>query len=322
MLRKLLLKALGPGLAGKLRTLAALNPLRMRRELDALYALVYDLAHDQENPLPLAAAQTRDAFAHQWSDLQEGAALLSDPWFKANVAGLIADEELQLKREWFPGKKVLDAGCGNGRWSYGLTQLGCDVTCVDVNASALAATLKALAGTGQPKASHQVPLEEAGNVLAPASFDLVWCWGVAHHTQSYTRTLATLTSLVKPGGVIYLYLYGRESIPYDQDVAMFRERVRYHTLKNPDDRFQFLLKKAGGDPNRVHNVHDIYAPLINRRLTFEEVRESLAAAGFTGITRTMAHTEVFVRAVKGDAAGLDPWVLPPKAPPYWFMRYS
>ena len=63
----------------------------------------------------------------------EGGVLLSDPWFRENVTRILTEEELQIRPEWFAGKRVLDAGCGRGRWSYGFASLGTDVTSVDVN---------------------------------------------------------------------------------------------------------------------------------------------------------------------------------------------
>ena len=33
--------------------------------------------------------------------------------------------------DWFAGKSVLDAGCGNGRWSTAFARLGAQVTAID-----------------------------------------------------------------------------------------------------------------------------------------------------------------------------------------------
>ncbi len=42
--------------------------------------------------------------------------------------------ECGLPREFFAGKRALDAGCGSGRWTYALAELGAEVTAVDLTA--------------------------------------------------------------------------------------------------------------------------------------------------------------------------------------------
>jgi SAM-dependent methyltransferase len=134
----------------------------------------------------------------------------------------------------------------------------------------------------------------------------------------FNRALDNLARAVRPGGVLYLYLYGRKSLTVSDDLRVFRDRVKYNVLMNDEERVQFLLRKAKGDRDRLHNEHDIYAPLINRRFLFEEVAEMLARRGFRDCMKTIDHSEVFVRATRGDV-DLSGQSLPPKAPPYWFQ---
>jgi SAM-dependent methyltransferase len=153
--------------------------------------------------------------------------------------------------------------------------------------------------------------------VEPASFDLAFSWGVLHHCESYTTALRNVAGAVKPGGLIYLYLYGRDSVPLEDDLRLFRSRVRYNLFMNAAERERFLLRLARGNPDRVHGLHDIYAPLVNRRFTFDEVERQLTGLGFGQITRTIHHTEIFVRAVKGEG-DYSRHTLSPKTPPYWF----
>lgn len=295
-----------------------------RREVDSLYGLLYRLVHESRVAPDLAALQTEAAFDHQWSSISEGEAMLSDPWFKANVASLIAEHEVLIRQEWFAGREVLDAGCGGGRWSYGLAKLGARVTAVDVNPSALQRTGDALAEIGGDHRLVQTPIESLTDALGVDSkFDLVYSWGVLHHCRSYDDALQSVMRHVRDGGVLYLYLYGRESKPVSEDVALFKERVAYNSLPDSAQREAFLLSKVMGERHRLHQAHDLYAPLINRRLEFEAVKADLEAAGFTDITRTVQHTELFIRAVKGDAAALRPFLLPAKARgEHWSLRYK
>src|SRR5207253_1358001 len=118
-------------------------------------------------------------------------------------------------------------GCGNGRWSFGLASLGAHLTCVDINPVAVEKTRAALEGCDVPKTFLVSPLEDVAAVLRGRRFDLVFSWGVLHHARSFTRALEALASLVKPDGVLYLYLYGRQTLSFAADIALFKERVRY-----------------------------------------------------------------------------------------------
>jgi len=319
-LRDLLSRSVKPPVKAGLRRLRGLLPWGGREEVDALYRLLHRLVHDRDQALDLAALQTKDAFARQWDEFREGMYLGSDPWFKANVARIISREELLIRPEWFKGKAVLDAGCGNGRWAIGFAELGVHVTAVDLNSNAVEETRKALAPYQVPMEFHAAPLEDLTSLFGGRQFDLVWCWGVLHHCRSFTRAFQGVCQVVKDGGLLYLYLYGRESMPVEADMELFKTRVRFH-LMSGEEQYRFLMRKSGGDPRRFHNLHDLYAPLINRRFEFGEIKTLLEQAGFRDVTRTIRHTELFVRAVKGSSEALQAWTLPPKQPPYWFEHH-
>lgn len=302
------------GIRSRLRD--ALKDLATRqRDIDALYKVLYDRVHDLDHALEIRS--TKAAFGRQWAELPEGEYLLSDPWFRENVTRILTEQELLLEPGWFAEKRVLDAGCGNGRWSYGLARLGADLTSLDANDSALEATKRALAGLGNPQRFVKSTLEGLDEAVEPGYFDLVFCWGVAHHTVEFNRVLDNLCSAVAPRGVLYLYLYGSAGIRMSDEMRVFRDRVAYNVLLDDDARERFLLKRAHGDRDKLHSMHDIYAPLINRRFGIDEVRRMLAERGFVDCVQTMRHTEVFVRATRGDV-DLTAYSLSPQPGPYWF----
>ncbi len=306
------------------RILKRLNPIVSRKEVDALYALLYRLVNDLDNAADLSAIQTKEAFSSQWTDLKDGQYLLTDPWFKENVDRIIACEEIQIKPEWFRGKEILDAGCGNGRWTYGFAKLGANVTCVDINQSAIDETAAALSEFNDVKKTFVVsPLEEISSKLEGKMFDLVFSWGVLHHCRSFNRSLGEIIKLVDQKGVLYLYIYGRESLSLEDDLEFFKDKIIYNTMSSDEEKYRFLLKKAKGDKNLIHNLHDIYAPLVNRRLEYNYVFSFLEKYGFKDIVRTIDHTELFIRAFReGSENYYKEWVLPGKKAPYWFQHHA
>ncbi len=294
---------------------------RTRDEVDVLYGLLYQLTHDWNCGWEFPALQTRRVFTHQWETLSEGLYLLSDPWFKSNVSRILSEEETRIKRDWFQGKEILDAGCGNGRWAFGLAQLGAKVTAVDGSEAAVEATRKELAPFSGQQSFYVAPLEELSEHVPAKQYDLVFCWGVLHHCRSFSTALDEVTKRVKDGGLIYLYLYGRQSMTMAEDLELFKMRLRFH-LMTSEEKERFLLKKARGDRRVLHNQHDLYAPLINRRFEFAEIKGLLQSAGFRDITHTLPHTELRIRAVKGDPTDYQrDWFLPAKEPPYWFEHH-
>jgi 2-polyprenyl-3-methyl-5-hydroxy-6-metoxy-1,4-benzoquinol methylase len=272
---------------------------RNRQEIDALYKLLYNQVHDLDNAMPLAAAQTTDAFGFQWESLKEGEAMLSDKRFKDNVISIITEREVLIDKEWFKGKDVIDCGSGGGRWSYGLAKLGANITAVDINESAIEATKEVLAGIDVRQEFVLSPLEQL-NAHLPAGkkYDLVWAWGVLHHCGSFNKAFQQVMNCVKDGGFIYVYLYSRETLSYDEDISLFKNRVRYNTLKSWKEKEAFLMEKSKGDRTKLHQNHDLFAPLLNRRLEFDYVKKMLEDNGFTDVVRTVNDTELHVRAVK------------------------
>lgn len=87
----------------------------------------------------LSVNQTYDSFEFQWNDMNIGKKLPNDTEFMATIQEnicLITDST----KEWFNGKRILDLGCGTGRFTYGLLSLGARVTACDQSTSALQQT--------------------------------------------------------------------------------------------------------------------------------------------------------------------------------------
>ncbi|MBX9850851.1 MAG: class I SAM-dependent methyltransferase [Cytophagaceae bacterium] len=295
-----------------------------KTEVDALYKVLYDAVHNEDQALNLAALQTKDTFGFQWAELKEGEAMLSDKWFKDNVTKIICEEESLIKPEWFKGKDVIDCGCGGGRWSYGLAKLGANVTAVDINESAIEGTKSVLENFNLEKNFILTSLEHLGEKLPKdKKYDLAWSWGVLHHCGSFTKAFSQVMNCVKEGGFIYLYLYGREGVPYHKDIALFKQRIIYNTLKTWKEKEAFLLEKSGGDRTKIHQKHDIFAPLLNRRFEFDYIKNILETNGFVNVTRTIDHSELHIRAEKAPAKKENSaMTIPFTKRPVWHSKYN
>lgn len=110
------------------------------------------------------------------------------------------------------GKTFLDIGSGSGLFSLAAFRLGADrVVSFDVDPYSVACTRYLYERAGKPP---QWEVREA-SVLDTAflaqlgQFDIVYSWGVLHHTGAMWQAVRNAAALVAPGGMYYIALYNR-----------------------------------------------------------------------------------------------------------------
>lgn len=105
--------------------------------------------------------------------------------------------------DFFRGKKVLDAGCGNGRFAYYAAKYGAEVWAIDLGpAVEVARQNTEPAGLAQVVQAdlHRPP-------FALESFDFIYSIGVLHHLPDPEEAFQNLLRYLKPEGEIQIYLY-------------------------------------------------------------------------------------------------------------------
>jgi len=150
---------------------------------------------------------TRESFEYQWKNIPEGAYLLSDGKFRENVDKILLDE-MNMSRDRFGGSLVLDAGCGNGRWTYGFLKLGCQVVALDYTWSGCIGTKN---NTRQFRYAHIILADILHMPLRRNVFDIVFCWGCATPHWGHETRLPKLNKCLKKGRYsTYLCLRSKE----------------------------------------------------------------------------------------------------------------
>lgn len=110
--------------------------------------------------------------------------------------------------------RLLDAGCGCGKYAIPLRTRGFDVVAMDVSTDALK-----LAGKRGKGRKLDLKLL-AGNVFQlpfpDCSFDAIWCYGVLQHLLLKERELAVseFWRVLEKGGVLFIEVFGREDMRY------------------------------------------------------------------------------------------------------------
>lgn len=109
-----------------------------------------------------------------------------------------------------PFERALDAGCGTGVCSVALAERSREIVALDLSLASLRTARAVLEGSTPRLAPAWLC---GGSLLAlplPAeSFDLVFCWGVMHHTADPIRALDELVRVLRPGGTLVLAVYLR-----------------------------------------------------------------------------------------------------------------
>ncbi len=110
--------------------------------------------------------------------------------------------------------RLLDAGCGSGKYSIPLQMRGFDVIGVDVSPVALK-----MAVEGSERRELDIKFLAADICHLPfpdASFDIIWCYGVIQHLMSDERELAVgeFRRLLRKEGVLFIEVFGEEDMRY------------------------------------------------------------------------------------------------------------
>ena len=198
----------------------------------------------------------------------------------------------------------LELGCGLGMTThYAQEAFQGDAIGVDLSLAALSATQQ----FRNNPFLHFVQASVFKLPLKESLADVVYSHGVLHHTYSTRDAFLALAPYCRPGGMIYVWLYGSESqrgslgrrLAWRLE-AMTRPHISRH-LNTPVARvalgmlaLPYLAVNAwhrANDPSvqkydyvrALHAARDRFTPLYAHRHDFEEVAEWFTAAGFERI---------------------------------------
>ncbi len=162
-------------------------------------------------------------------------------------------------------KRAVDAGCGTGFHSFLLTQLGVDVTAVDVSEAMLRKLSERAAALNVQVHIVRTDFRSLASALQQ-KYDAVFCLGnTLAHLQSEEELRAALTnfsSVIVPGGCLFLQVVNFERILASrQRIQSVRERddkvfVRFYDFEPTKIRFNILTleRHEGSLSHRLQSV--------------------------------------------------------------------
>lgn len=129
----------------------------------------------------------------------------------------------------FKGKSFLDIGCGSGLFSLAASLLGAKVVSVDVDENSLSCAryLRAQYKIGEDEWTiKKASALDKTSLEALGEFDIVYSWGVLHHTGNMWDALQNVVSLVKEQGLLYIAIYNDfKGLPFSSKTWVKIKRV-------------------------------------------------------------------------------------------------
>lgn len=212
-------------------------------------------------PRFVPAENYADSFGYQWNKY---ARLQLD---SANGSTNSRDRFYSIT-EWQPqqlaGARVLDVGCGAGRFAEIALAAGAEVTAIDLSGAVDACK------NNLSDAPHLDVVQASIYDLPfrPESFDFVYSIGVIQHTPDPERSVKQICKLVKPGGQIGLWIYDRNWKSYLGTLG-FKYLLRPWTKRMSRDQveaFSNYLEKLCWPVNRRARRWGLPGKVIMRML--------------------------------------------------------
>lgn len=131
------------------------------------------------------------------------------------ICETMASIQRMLGVETLEGKSFLDIGSGSGLFSLAARRLGAKVHSFDYDPQSVACTREMKRRYRQDDENWHI---EEGSVLnsqyidSLGQFDVVYSWGVLHHTGDMWTAIQHAMQCVKPSGQLFIALYNDEGI--------------------------------------------------------------------------------------------------------------
>jgi SAM-dependent methyltransferase len=231
------------------------------------------------------ASSISDSFGREWSYFRHG---VDRTW--AQTVDERRDDFLRhigLSEKDLDGKRVLDAGCGNGMLSAAVGDFDCEMYACDLSPSVhhAARYFKDSGVTFLQANLMQHPFR-------PEAFDVVYCAGVLHHTPDTRSTFNRVAEAVAPGGRLFVWLYHR--MPQRRQQARTKLRSGVARLPEPMRHgvaVAFAAKKTTTGALRRRSelnwqetligTHDFWTPRYRWEHTQEELVGWFTEVGFS-----------------------------------------
>lgn len=187
------------------------------------------------------------------------------------------------------GKQVLEIGVGLGADHQKFAEAGAALSGIDLTKRAVEYTKRRLAAFGL---SSNLAVGDAENLGFPSdSFDVVYSWGVLHHSPDTPKAFSEVWRVLKPGGTARIMIY------YKWSMVGLMLWVRYALLRfrpwmTLDEVYSRFLESPGTKAYTIDGARKLCAQFTETRirtvLTHGDLLESGAGQRHQGVLLTIA----------------------------------
>ncbi|MFW0871383.1 MAG: class I SAM-dependent methyltransferase [Patescibacteria group bacterium] len=245
------------------------------------------------------------AFGENWSEYAQKIDATRIEEAEKGLLRLLEAEEIQ-------GKTFLDIGCGSGLHSLAALNLGAvSVLAIDIDEVSVTTTKKVLEQykpNGQYEILQQSVFDLKNNINK--KFDIVYSWGVLHHTGDMYQAITDAVTMVHPQGLFIVALYRKTPMC---GVWKYIKRWYAHTSNRKQVRaravytslLRFKYKLTGRDFSKMkdeyinsrgmsfeHDVHDWMGGYPYESVTPKELKSFMHNLGFH-LLRSNTHPKGF-----------------------------
>lgn len=194
---------------------------------------------------------------------------------------------------FYHGKTVLDVGCGHGLMAQKIAALSGEVMAVELSPAVIQAYQQNTCSN-----LHFVQADLSFLPFDDQSFDILYSSGVLHHTPDTKKSLFEIETVLKPEGLICIWLYH----PQNKLLHNLMMKLRLITARVPLPvstvlimlfifPFSFLLKqlKRKNPPNyreEMIDLLDALTPAYRHEITHEKAAAWLKEKNYHEITIT------------------------------------
>lgn len=269
----------------------------------------------------LTKIETHFAFSKNWAEFSEKVSDAEIAEAERGLRRLIEEKEIA-------DKSFLDIGCGSGLHALVALRLGVKrVVALDIDADSVATARAMLERHAYPKTAGNWQVEEKSVFdLLPEKggrFDVVYSWGVLHHTGNLFRALDSAAACVAQDGLFCFALYRRTWMDW-----LWRLEKRWYAKANPEaqararrcyvalhrflagrNKHEHYVANYRGNRgmNYYHDVHDWMGGWPYETISPEEVERHMRTLGFES-ARKFISGGTLVRNIGLLGSGCDEYV--------------
>ncbi len=141
------------------------------------------------------------------------------------------------------GQKFLDIGSGSGLFSLAARKLGAEVHSFDYDNQSVECTQE-LKKRYFPEDAHwiveQGSVLDSGYLQSLGNFDIVYSYGVLHHTGAMWQALENVVPLIKTGGKLYIAIYNDQGL-----TSKVWKRIKYKYVNSNKFEKSIFLALVG-----------------------------------------------------------------------------